>query len=355
MSQISVPRSRLYTAIWARGLDPPQELREDSSLPTAPDTDEFVKLDTSLTDRIQESTGFDTAFLTKEPIDLPDPNMFQNIDRQPKTDEQHKLLQAHVALAGELHTILRQKFNYPLPDLPNFAGKDPAQTAHKVRRLWELDQPRIPNSIQLLESKGVNVFGLPHGSLTSFHTLINETPCVFTSLDIPPEWVRVAMIKHLGHMLLCAHGHTNQDNVQKKLADFVFEFLIPGDFLQGFVNEHSFYRDFVRVAEGFRVPVQLVIRRAFELDIIKYGRYMDLATLSDTSKPSLMLSYERSRVFDVITDMEDGIDSLVEETSIPRDIVGTLMLGSHPTAVFGTSIQKTYLRRPSSANLYIVK
>lgn len=355
MSQISVPRSRLYTALWARGVDLSRELREDSPPPTAPAMDDFVKLDTSLTDRIQETTGFDANFLTKEPIDLPDPNMFQNIDRQPKTDEQHKLLQAHVALTAELHNVLRQKFNYPLPDLPNFSGKDPSQTAHKVRHLWKLDQPRIPNSIQLLESKGVNVFGLPLGSTTSFRTLINESPCVFASLDIPPEWVRVAMIKHLGHMLLFPDDNNNQGNVQRKLADFVFEFLIPGDLLQDFVRESSFYRDFVRVAEGFRVPVQLVIRRAFELEIIGYGKCMDLSERSDISKPPLGLPYERSRVFDVVTDMEDGIDSLVEETAIPKDIVGTLMLGSYPTAVFGTSMQKTYLRRPSYANLHVVK
>lgn len=354
MSQISVPRSRLCTAIWARGLDLPQELREDPPLPTAPAMDEFVKLDTSLTDRIQESTGFDADFLTKEPIDLPDGNTFQNIDRQPKPDELHKL-QIYVALATELHNVLRQKFNYPLPNLPNFAGKDPTQTAHKVRHLWKLEQPRIPNSIQLLESKGVNVFGLPHGSRTSFHTLINGTPCVFASLDIPPEWVRVAMIKHLGHMILFPDGHDEHKNAQKELADFVFEFLIPGDLLQDFVRESSSYREFVRVAEGFRVPVPLVVRRAFELGIIRHGKYMDLSDYSELSKSSLRFPYERSRVFDVITDMEGGIDSLAEETSIPRDIVGTLMLGSYPTAVFDTSIQQTYLRKPSSANLHIVK
>ena len=352
MTYFSVSQSRLHTAMWARGLDMSQELRgrlmidEDSS-------DGVVEVDRAILDHLQKTTGFDERFFTQETLDLPGVNMLRNIDYQPESDEQ-RMLQAHAALATELQRVLRQKFTYPTPDLPSLAGHNPLHAAQEVRRRWNLTQPRIPNSIQLLESKGVSVFGLPYGTYNSFWTSIGDFPCVFLSLDVLAEGVRVAVARHLGHMLLFPGGQDEGEDVQKQLADFVFEFLVPGDFLRGFIREASLYREFVRVAEGFRVPVQVVIHQAYELELIDYGRFLELSNRVSRQDTSLGVPYERSRVFDTVVDMEKGIDTLVHKTRIPKDIVGTLMLGAYPTVVFDSSEKGLRFPGASSANLHVV-
>ena len=353
MSYFSVSQSRLRTALWAREINISRELGGQLVGTDEYNPDNTAKVSRATLAQVQKVTSFDERFFTQKALDLPGVHMLRNIDYQPESDEQ-RMLQAHVALATELQHVLRHKFTYPTPDLPNLAGHNPLHAAQEVRRRWNLTQPRIPNTIQLLESKGVSVFGLPYGTYNSFWTSIGDFPCVFLSLDVPAEGVRVAVARHLGHMLLFPGGQHEGEDVQKQLADFVFEFLVPGDFLRGFIREASLYREFVRVAEGFRVPVQVVIHQAYELALIDYGRFLELSNRASKQDTSLGVPYERSRVFDTVIAMEKGIGTLVRKTRIPKDIIGTLMLGAYPTAVFDSSEKGLRFPGTSSANLHVV-
>ncbi|WP_235970063.1 hypothetical protein [Corynebacterium wankanglinii] len=97
------------------------------------------------------------------------------------TQRQKSVAAASGANASTLLTWLRRNFNFPDPKLPNLSGFTPAEAASLARTIWQLGDKPVPNSVQLAESLGVAVMGLPPAAsaVDAFSMWDGEQPFIF--------------------------------------------------------------------------------------------------------------------------------------------------------------------------------
>ena len=126
---------------------------------------------------------------------------------------------AHLAIA--LSDWLDDRFTLPTPDVPTHEHPDPETTAEMVRARWNLGTRPAPNTVQLLESKGVRVFSAPAaaGSFSFWH---NKTPYVFLDPSRPPLRARFDTARELGRLV-------HQDDT----TAFAAAFLMPRKAITG--------------------------------------------------------------------------------------------------------------------------
>lgn len=118
---------------------------------------------------------FPPNFFTADEVDIP--SLERTLFRAGSRATQRQKLAAISSgvNAKILLSWLRSHFNYPSPDIPDLTGMAPAEAAHYVRSIWALGDMTIPNSIQLAESKGVAVIGLPRRHQLSMRFLYGKT------------------------------------------------------------------------------------------------------------------------------------------------------------------------------------
>jgi len=61
-------------------------------------------------------------------------------------------------IAFSLSAWISQRFDLPVPNLPNLREEDPISAAGAVRNYWGIGSKPIPKLITLLEAKGIRVF-----------------------------------------------------------------------------------------------------------------------------------------------------------------------------------------------------
>lgn len=339
-SRITVARLRrgLTKAELAANLDiaPATLARWENDGPPPPHTE-------SILERLESSLGFTAGYFVSEEIEIPatDSTLFRAGSRA--TRRQKSVAVASGANASTLLAWLRRNFNFPEPDLPDFSGLTPMEAARHARTIWQLGDRPVPNSVQLAESLGIAVMGLPPAAsaVDAFSMWNGEQPFIFLARRRTPEGTRFDLAHELGHLLLHSSDEPRTGaREEDEASQFAADFLIPPGIVHAHLRLHAGLDDILRLKTALKVSAMAMLRAAYHHGKLSEREYHShLTTLSArgfrTDEPGSTLQYERSRIFDYVLSPDGGasISNIAAETKLPSQDLHALMLGAQPHTV----------------------
>lgn len=239
----------------------------------------------------------------------------------------------------ELERWVRERFSVPSPDVPRLDYDSPEDAALTLRTLWGLGTGPLPNLVQLAESHGIAVLGLPPiaGEVDAFSTWVGRQPYIFLARRRTPEGVRFDVAHEIGHLAMHSSRQSNEPQDEDEANRFASEFLMPSETVRQYLPRNAAVPDLLRVKKYFGTSAQAMARKAkttglqsewtarmnqVELDKLGYRK----------AEPDGMAAYERSRVFDFIFSSERSTQytprGIAQELALPDEEVHALTLNS---------------------------
>ena len=238
-------------------------------------------------------------------------------------------------IAFSLIKWINQRFDLPLPDLPNLREDDPISSAGAVRNYWGIGSKPIPKIITLFEAKGIRIFSLAekNKNVDAFSCWKNDIPYIFLNTFKSSERTRFDAAHELGHLLM--HRHTPAGNMDgEREADmFAAAFLIPQDDLISHMPRVYSLKQLVEKKERWGVSVAALARTAFNNGLVSDWHYRELC------KQMSMLGYrtaepcerdrEKSAVWQKVLELlwKDGITKshIAKDMCLPLDEIEALI------------------------------
>ncbi|MDO4887645.1 MAG: XRE family transcriptional regulator [Actinomycetaceae bacterium] len=269
------------------------------------------------------------------------------------TKRQRSAAIAASAMGFEVGQWIADRFLLPSVDVPNLEDEDPRQAAAILRGLWGLGTGPLPNLVQLSESRGIRVAGLPGvaASVDAFSRWHGNIPHVFVARAKTPERSRFDVAHEIGHLVMHRyHGAQAADGAPSAAAEereadaFASEFLVPREAIFEYLRPNPPVDDLLQAARAFVVSAMALAYAAH-----KAGRMSDWSyrtTCIELSRrgfrsgePSGMPAHERSRVYPhVLASRGQGQGRITgkriaAELDLPAADVRAIMLDSEMAAV----------------------
>ena len=249
----------------------------------------------------------------------------------------------------EVNDWISGHFVLPKIDVPQLGEETPQLAAIMLREAWGLGTKPLPNLIQLCESRGIRVFGLPPlaESVDAYSRWHGGVPYMFLARRKTPERTRFDVAHELGHLVLHKHREVETTSQQEDEANrFASEFLIPRDSIAEYLPRNPTIDDIFKIKNAFKVSAM-----ALTYAVHKAGRMTDwiyrttcnkLGQLGyRTGEPNGMDHFEQSKVFPQVFASEKhgqvDVDRIASELSLPADDVHALTLGSQLREVGATA------------------
>lgn len=309
-----------------------------------------------LIEQLETALGFTAGYFISEELEVPstESTLFRAGSRA--TQRQKSVAVASGANASTLLAWLRRNFNFPEPNLPDLSGFTPAEAARHARTIWQLGDKPVPNSVQLAESLGIAVMGLPPAAsaVDAFSMWDGEQPFIFLARRRTPEGARFDLAHELGHLLLHSNDEPrNGAREEDEANQFAADFLIPPGIVHAHLRLHASLNDILQLKTALKVSAMAMLRAAYQHGKLSEREYHShLTALSArgfrTDEPGSTLQYERSRVFDYVLSSEGGasIASIADETELPPQDLHALMLSTQPHTVSSATSTTSAPARP---------
>lgn len=218
------------------------------------------------------------------------------------------------AIASGRHGVevaewVARRFRLPATDIPRIEDTTPEEAARLLRELWGLGVRPLPNLVQLCESRGCRVLGLPAlaAPVDAFSAWHEGEPHIFLARRRSPEGVRFDVAHELGHLVMHSAGISFEMSAEQERAAnrFASEFLLPTDGVTPHLPDAPSIELLLRVKKHFRVSALALARKAFTLGRLSEGAYRQ--TVSELARRGFRYDepdgtgvHERSRVFDYV-------------------------------------------------------
>jgi Zn-dependent peptidase ImmA (M78 family)/DNA-binding XRE family transcriptional regulator len=193
--------------------------------------------------------------------------------------------QRHAALAAgeiafDLHDWISNRFRLPVPNIPKLGpGVDPETAARVVRAEWNLGEKILPNSIHLLESRGVRVFSVTQDcrELDAYSLWRGDLPFVFLNTHKSGEHSRFDAAHELGHLVLHWHHDVPQGRQAEQEANqFASAFLMPPQSIFAKAPKDPSLNQLIKAKQHWKVSVAALTHRLHQLKILSDWRYRTL-------------------------------------------------------------------------------
>ncbi|MGP5660698.1 XRE family transcriptional regulator [Corynebacterium falsenii] len=248
----------------------------------------------------------------------------------------------------ELDTVLRTRFKLPGLRLPDLSGLSPSEAARELRSVWSIGpEAPLPNLVQLCESNGVHVYGLPPvaQAVDAFSNWYGTQPLVFLSRQKSPERSRFDVAHELGHLVLHNHSSCDQASDQEKEADaFASEFLLPEAVIRRTMRNTPSISMILTYRDSFKLSAMAVAMAAKHA-----GKFSDHAfklTMRNLSakgyrrgEPGGMVAQEKSRIFGEVFRKDNPkhitIAELSGELGFPIEDIHSLTFGTQIVGLTG--------------------
>jgi Zn-dependent peptidase ImmA (M78 family) len=185
----------------------------------------------------------------------------------------------------EVYAELERFVTFPPPNVPDLSrGRKPGaitpdeveQAAGDVRRAWGFGDGPISNTVHLAESVGIAVGCFVFSAtMDAFSQAPEGRPFIIMNAErVSAARLRFDLAHELGHLVLHRHVPAQESNeistyklMEEQAHRFAAAFLCPA---RSFCDEvHTVHLDtLVRVKARWRVSVQMMIRRALDLEIV---------------------------------------------------------------------------------------
>jgi Zn-dependent peptidase ImmA (M78 family)/DNA-binding XRE family transcriptional regulator len=247
----------------------------------------------------------------------------------------------HAALAaGAIGFLISdwvaKRFELPqtqVPDLHLYG--DPEAAARTLRQEWNLGEKPISNMIQLLESKGVQVFSLAENTtkVNAYSLWRNGKPFVFLNTFKSAECSRFDAAHELAHLVLHQDGKVTGRPAEDQANRFASAFLMPKADILGSLPRATRLQDLIQAKKRWRVSLAALNYRIHQLGITTDWKYRDfcieIAKLGYNRNEPNEIEREGSAVWQKVlktlwaekTTQED----IAKELSIPSSEVNGLL------------------------------
>jgi Zn-dependent peptidase ImmA (M78 family) len=156
------------------------------------------------------------------------------------------------------------------------SADDIEKAATDVRRAWNLGVGPIPNVTRLLELHGVVVVQIPDGcnEVDAFSTWSDDRPLIFLTMTKgSTSRTRFDAAHELGHLVMHADVSPGNAELERQANRFASAFLLPSE---PFIDEcprRLNWDQFYELKARWRVSLQALIKRAFDLRILSEASY----------------------------------------------------------------------------------
>ncbi len=227
---------------------------------------------------------------------------------------------------------------------------DPALAAQTLRLMWGLGEGPLPNIVQLCESKGIRVYGLPSVAkvVDAFSGWSDGTPYIFLSRSKTAERSRFDIAHELGHLILHSatvdSGSEAHHRQEEEDADrFAAELLAPASSVADGLPRHPSVDQVLAFRSRFKVSAMMTAKallRSSRTDNAGYRRLCSALARRGfrTGEPGGMAHHERSRIFTHIFGTGAGAkrttaDRIAADLSLPVEDVHALTFRTQVHAV----------------------
>jgi Zn-dependent peptidase ImmA (M78 family)/transcriptional regulator with XRE-family HTH domain len=188
---------------------------------------------------------------------------------------------AHGTLFDQLIVYLENRLSLPKVDFPQLDVKNTEDIEHAAqhcREHWQLtrDQP-ITNMIRVVENAGavVTMFdGIP--STVDAFSIDRARPIIIRStFKQSPSRLRFDIAHECGHLVMHRGIQTGDNDSENEANRFASAFLLPRDeFIKQFPKRQRLdWIALFNMKKYWKVSVQAIIRRAFDLGLINSAQY----------------------------------------------------------------------------------
>lgn len=218
--------------------------------------------------------------------------------------------------------------------LPRLAV-DPVTAAHICRSALGLapDVP-IPNLVNSIERAGVLVLGLPveTDKIDAFSvwagTNANQ-PVIGAIANRPADRLRFSVAHELGHLVMHYPIRVRLEAAEHEAHSFASELLMPEAAMRDEITRPVTLSSLASLKPRWRVSIQALIRRAFDLNIITERQYRylfeQLSARGMRKDEGVAIAQERPRGFrkmvEVLYGSEVSMPFLAEEMRLPVSLV----------------------------------
>lgn len=166
--------------------------------------------------------------------------------------------------------------------LPRLQGEDPVAAARLTRsELGIGPHEPIPHLINALERNGVLVLALPETmeGLDAFSVWAgsqDQVPLVVISPKAAGDRQRLSVAHEAGHLVLHRPPVVGIKQAELEAAAFAAELLMPADALRREIQIPVTLTQLAPLKPRWRVSIQALVRRSYDLDLISERHYRDL-------------------------------------------------------------------------------
>ena len=253
--------------------------------------------------------------------------------------------QKHAAIAAgvsgiEADLLISGRYTLPSLDVPDGTGEPPELMARLLREAWGLGTKPLPNLVQLSESKGIRVYGLPPlaESVDAYSTWSDAVPYIFLARRKTPERTRFDVAHELGHLVL--HGgsaYCESREAEKEANAFAGEFLMPRSSMFEYLPRNPGVAQLLEVKTAFKVSAIALAYRAHKVGMMSDWTYRHTMTHLGSrgfreGEPNGMRHHEGSRVFPQVFSSTKknrlGAAGIARELALPESDVHALTFNS---------------------------
>lgn len=288
--------------------------------------------------------------------------------------KERKASLAHAKLGIGLVTWIKSKFSLPSLGIPSFNGMDPQMAANVVRELWGLGSKPLPNLVQLCESKGIHVLGLPKSiaSIDALSFWYEGSAFILLARNKTPERTRFNLAHELGHLVLHEnHYGFSEPDYESEADSFATEFLFPRVAQYEYCVKNPDLKQIMTYKGAFGLSAFATVHALHRSGLLTDWAYRKMCVeLSrqgvKSAEPESRMSYEKSRVFSVVLDSlvgrKTGFRTIADAMSFPLSSVHSLMMadlntveGNCEQGLVSLPITTTIETSSSITGLHVVK
>ena len=228
-------------------------------------------------------TGFPLAFFRQgPPPDFPLGSLLFRSQAAFTSRERSRAFR-HSQLAYEIYGVVKGLLapRLKLPDmrLPKLSGVAIKEAASLTRDALGIppDQP-IANLTHAAESAGVLVFMLPAAiekgdAFSAWVGANTDVPMIAIGAGAPGDRIRMSMAHELGELVLHHTLRGRLDEMEREACQFAAELLMPEDAIRPELIAPITLTQVARLKPRWKVSIQALIRRAYELQVITRRQY----------------------------------------------------------------------------------
>lgn len=228
---------------------------------------------------LSKTLRFPVPFFYGDDIDEPQPDVasFRALSRMTAAQRDTALSSGAIALM--LNRWVEQRFDLPLPNVPDLSREaSPEAAAEALRADWSLGELPIKNMVHLLEAKGVRVYSLSIDAMEvdAFSMWRVNTPFVFLNTQKSAEHARFDAAHELGHLVLHRHGSPQGREAEQQANQFASALLMPRASLRTQAPRMATVENLIKLKQVWSVSLAALIFRLHSVGVLSDWHYQSL-------------------------------------------------------------------------------